>query len=243
MTAAGRAVEIIDPLGGVIRREFDPMNRCTAETDPLGRTTRAGYDGAGRLAWQHNPDGRRYTWSYDAAGRPVSMAVDGRTVTALTRDLRRRTLRIDDQTGDTVSHHELEWNGRGQLVRRSRDGRDIRWCYDPAGRRTTMTTPDGNTTRYGWDAADRLAWVEHPLLGRAAFDRDPAGRLTAATVDGLIQSWEHHDGFVVAHTVTDADGATRTVIDRDDDGRITRITRDDTTGRSSPTTATTAPAS
>ena len=90
-----------------------------------------------------------------------------------------------------------------------------------------MTTPDGQTTRYGWDAADWLAWVDHPLLGRAAFDRDASGRLTSAVAGGILQSWEHRDGFVVAHTVTDGDGATRTDIDRDDEGRISRISRAD----------------
>ena len=223
----GRAVEITNPLGGVTRREFDAMNRCTAETDPLGRTTRAGYDAAGRLVWQETPDGRRLTWTYDAAGRPASMAVDGRTVTALNRDPRRRTLRIADHTGDQASEHELEWNGRGQLVRRSRDGRAVTWVYDNAGRRTAMTTPDGRTTRYGWDAADRLSSVEHPLLGRAAFDRDASGRLVSASAGGILQSWEHRDGFVVAHTITDGDGSTRTLVDRDEVGRISRITRDD----------------
>ena len=223
--ANGRAVEIVNPVGGITRREFDPMNRCVAETDPLGRTTRAGYDGAGRLVWQENPDGRRLTWTYDPAGRPTGMAVDGRPVTALTRDLRRRTLTIHDTTSNTPCEHQLEWNGRGQLLRRSRDDKSVAWTYDQAGRRTSMTTPDGQTTRYGWDNADRLASVEHPLLGRASFDRDPSGRLVSAVAGGILQSWEHTDGYVTAHTITDPEGATRTQISRNPDGRITPITR------------------
>ncbi|HET8970953.1 MAG TPA: EndoU domain-containing protein [Candidatus Nanopelagicales bacterium] len=123
--------------------------------------------------------------------------------------------------------HELEWNGRGQLVRRSRGDRAVTWSYDTAGRRTAMTTPDGHTTRYGWDAADRLTWVEHPLLGRAVFDRDATGRLVSAVSGGLIQSWEHRDGFVVGHTLTDDQGASRTAIERDSDGRIRQVRRDD----------------
>jgi RHS repeat-associated protein len=222
----GRAVEITSPLGGMIRREFDGMNRCVSETDPLGRTTRAGYDEAGRLAWQEDPDGHRTTWTYDSTGRPLSMAVDGRILSSLTRDLRRRTVTIDDHTNDTPSRHQLEWNRRGQLVRRGRDGREVTWTYDADGHRTTMTIPDGSTTGYGWDTAGRLAWLDHPLLGRAAFDRDGSGRITAATASGLIQSWEHRDGWVVAHTRTDNKGASRIAIDRDEDGRITRITRD-----------------
>ena len=145
------------------------MNRCTAETDPLGRTTRAGYDGAGRLVWQENPDGRRLTWTYDPAGRPAGMAVDGRPVTALTRDLRRRTLTIHDTTSNTPCEHELRMErprpaAAPQPVATSRSpGPTTRPAAGPA-----MTTPDGQTTRYGWDIADRLSFVEHPLLGRAS---------------------------------------------------------------------------
>ena len=234
--ANGRTTEIINPLGGVTRREFDAMNRCTAETDPIGRTTRAGYDPPGRQVWQESPDGRRTTWTYDASGRPATMAVDGRTVTALTRDLRRRTVRTLDYTDTTredghgnvfAVEHELEWNRRGQLVRRTRDGRSVAWTYDADGRRTSMVTPDGTTTAYAYDAAGHLTAIDSSALGRAAFDRDAAGRLISALAGGLIQSWEHSDGFVVGHTITDGEGSTRTTIDRDADGRISRILKAD----------------
>ncbi|GAA3571313.1 hypothetical protein GCM10022197_29750 [Microlunatus spumicola] len=227
--ANGRTTKIVNPLGGVTLREFDAMNRCVAETDPIGRTTRAGYDASGRQVWQQSPDGRRTTWTYDASGRPATMAVDGRTVTALTRDLRRRTVRTVDTTREdgTVVEHELEWNRRGQLVRRTRDGRSVAWTYDADGRRTSMVTPDGTTTAYAYDLAGNLTSIDSSALGRAAFDRDVAGRLISALAGGLIQSWEHRDGFVVGHTITDGEGSTRTTIDRDADGRISRIVKGD----------------
>ncbi|WP_375430835.1 DUF6531 domain-containing protein [uncultured Friedmanniella sp.] len=226
----GRTVEIVNPMGGVTRRKFDGMNRCVAETDPLGRSTSAGYDAAGRLAWREAPDGRRTTLTYDAAGRPATMAVDGKTVTALTRDLRRRTVTITDTSDPGRAEpveHVLEWNSRGQLIRRARGGRAVTWGYDADGRRTRMTTPDGTITDYRYDAGGRLREVDSSLLGRAAFDRDAAGRIISAVAGGLIQSWEHSDGFVVAHTITDGEGATRTAIDRDRDGRVLRVTKDD----------------
>ncbi|RZL93351.1 MAG: type IV secretion protein Rhs, partial [Variovorax sp.] len=151
------------------------------------------------------------------------MAVDGRTVTALTRDLRRRTVRVADDTGEGRVEHEQPTTVPLELVRRSRGGRTLRWTYDADGHRTSMSTPDGATTAYGYDAAGRLSWVDHSVLGRAAFDRDAAGRLTSALAGGLIQAWDHRDGFVVAHSVTDGDGATRTEVERDEDGRVRRI--------------------
>ena len=224
---------ITDPLGNTTRREFDSLNRCVAETDPLGRTTRAGYDAAGRLAWQEEPSGSRTSWTYDESGRIASSSVDGRTVSAISRDLRARTVTLTDHTrpDGLPMVHEMEWNRRGQLVRRSRDDRSLSWTYDLDGRRASMTTPDGHTTGYARDAAGRLVAVDHPLLGRAVLERDAAGRIVGATADGVIQTWEHRDGFVVGHTVGDADGFTRTEITRDEQGRITAIDRGgETTG-------------
>jgi len=225
--ANGRVVAIVDPLGNTTRREYDAMNRVVAETDPLGRTTRAGYDGAGRQSWQEDPTGRRLSWTYDESGRVAEEAVDGRTVSAIARDLRARTVQITDHTrGEQAQVHDLAWNRRGQLVSRSRDGRTVSWEYDADGRRTAMTTPDGSRTDYTRDAVGHLVAVDHPLLGRAVMERDASGRLVEATAGGIISTWEHHDGFVVGHTVGDTDGFTRTTVRRDEEGRITALDRD-----------------
>ena len=229
--ARGRAVSVTDPLGHVTRREFDAMDRCVAETDPLGRTTRAGYDAAGRQVWQEDPSGRRTEWTYDAVDRIVAVAVDGHPVSSLTWDPRGRSVDLADHTrpDGRVVRHTTAWNGRGQVVSRSRDGETVSWRHDAAGRRTSMTLPDGSTVGYRHDAAGRVAEVDHPLLGRATFEHDASGRVVAATANDLVQSWEYADGFMVAHTVTDAAGAVRTAVRRDEDGRIRSIDRDGTT--------------
>ena len=224
----GRVTSITDPLGGVTRREYDARNHVVAETDPLGRTTRAAYDAAGRQTSQTDAAGRQTSWRFDASGRVGSVSVDGTVVSSIERNLRARRVVISDHTraGGAATEHVLEWDPRGQLVRRARNGRAVSWEYDADGRRTAMTTPDGTRTSYAWDEAGRLQAVEHPLLGRASFERDASGRLVAATADGVIQTWEHRDGWVVAHTVGDSDGFTRTAIDRDDEGRVVSVDRD-----------------
>jgi len=225
--ANGRATTVTDPLGGVTRREFDALGRCTAETDPLGRTTRAGYDAAGRLLWQEDPSGRRTTWTHDAGGRVVSVSVDGVLQRQVELDLRGRRATVTDHTDPRGARsHVLRWNGRRQLVSRSRDGRAVEWAYDADGRRTAMVTPDGARTAYGYDTADRLVSVDHPLLGRATLTRDAAGHLVEAAAGDLHQSWQRRDGFVIGHTVTGPAGTSRTLIERDKDGRIQRITGD-----------------
>ena len=243
----GRAVEITNPLGGVTRREFDAMNRVhrrdrSARSDHPGRLRRRRSAGLAGEPRRPPPDAGRY----DAAGRPASMAVDGRTVTALDpRPAAPRPCGSTTTPATRPSEHELEWNGRGQLVRRSRDGRAVTWAYDNAGRRTAMTTPDGRTTRYGWDAADRLHLGRAPAArpGRASTATPPAVS-SPPSAGGILQSWEHRDGFVVAHTLDRRRGRDphrhrprRARPDRPDPSRRRRARRPTTT------TATTAPAS
>ncbi len=224
--ANGRTVSVTDPLGHTTHREFDDQDRCVAETDPLGRVTRAGYDGAGRQVWQEDPDGRRFTLSYDGTGRLSGLSADGRVVSSITRDvLGRRCVVTDHTRDDHTTTIEVEWNRRGQLVRRARDGHAVTWSYDGDGRRTALTTPGGATTTYAYDSAGRLASVDHPLLGRAHLVHDAAGRVVEATAGGTVQTWEHDDGHVTAHTIGDDRGFTRTEVHRDDDGRIVGLAR------------------
>ena len=226
----GRAVRVTDPLGHVTHREFDAMDRCVAETDPLGRTTRAGYDALGRQQWQEDPSGRRTGWTYDAADRVVAVEVDGRPVSSRRWDVRQRSVEVTDRTraDGRVVRHTTAWNRRGQVVRQTRDGSTLSWTHDAAGRRTTMTLPDGSTVGYHHDAAGRVAAVDHPRLARARFERDAVGRVVAAAAGDLLQTWRYADGFVVAHTATDALGAVRTLVDRADDGRIRSVDTDGT---------------
>jgi len=231
LDALGRVVSIMDPLGQVTRREFDAMNRCVAETDPLGRTTRAGYDPAGHQLWQEDPSGRRTEWAYDAAGRIVAVEVDGRPVSELTWGPRGTSVEITDHTRSDgrVVTHRCAWNRRGQVVRQSRDDETTAWQYDAAGRRTSMTMPDGSRIDYSHDESGRLATIDHPLLGRAAFEHDASGRLVSATADHLIQSWEYADAFMVAHTVANGDESLRTDVRRDEQGRVLSLDRDGVT--------------
>ena len=181
--------------------------------------------------WQEDPSGRRTEWTYDAADRVVAVAVDGKPVSTTSWNVRGRSVEVTDHTrpDGRLVRHTTTWNRRGQLVSRTRDGETVGWEYDAAGRRTCMTLPGGGAVGYHHDAAGRVAAVDHPLLGRAAFEHDAAGRVVAASADDLIQSWEYADGFVAAHTVTDGSGAVRTVVGRDDDGRIRSLERAGTT--------------
>jgi len=231
----GRVVSITDPAGGVITRTYTPLDKVASQTDPLGRVTTADYDAAGRQVRQTGPDGTVTEWSYDDAGLESGLTVNGRVVTEIRRDARARTATIIDHTTAEPTTHTLRFTRLDRLAERTTHGptgqRSTRWEYDADGARTRLTTADGVTVEYTRDAAGHLTRIDHSRLGAVHYTRDAFGRILQARAGDSLQTWEYQDGFPVAHTRTDADGATLTRITRDDEGRITAVDGPDGTTR------------
>ncbi|KTS06131.1 DUF6531 domain-containing protein [Microbacterium testaceum] len=226
----GRVVSITDPAGGVTTRTYTQLDKVASQTDPLGRVTTAEYDAAGRQIRQISPDGTVTEWSYDDAGLESGLTVNGKRVTEIRRDARARTATIIDHTTDEPTTHTLRFTRLDRLAERTTNGRSTRWEYDADGARIRLITPDGVTVDYARDAAGHLSRIDHSRLGAVHYTRDVFGRILEARAGDSLQTWEYEDGYPVAHTRTDADGAAITRITRDDDGRITAIDgRDGTT--------------
>ncbi|WP_237687541.1 RHS repeat domain-containing protein [Arthrobacter jiangjiafuii] len=109
------------------------------------------------------------------------------------------------------------------------------WSYDADGHRTGFTDATGTTTIYVRDAVGRVKAVRNPRLGEAVFTHDAAGRLTSATAGELVQEWVYRYGYLSEHSRTDRSApdasADMTLIGRDEDGRITGLTRAGTVTR------------
>ncbi|MCP1503200.1 RHS repeat-associated protein [Curtobacterium herbarum] len=223
--ADGHLVGATDPLGGVTRYAYDRSGRLTGITDPLGRSTTARYDAAGRRAEQTDPDGHVLRWTYDAAGREEQLSVDGAVVADTAYDTTRRAVVVTDHTRGPGrdTEHELCFDRRGLLVRRSRGGRATSWQYDADGRRTARTDPDGRRTTWRRDVLGRIVAVERDGLTPAVFSSDALGRIVQASTGDVIQSWSYERGSLVEHTVTTPNGSTTTRVERDEDDRISAI--------------------
>ncbi|WIE62308.1 DUF6531 domain-containing protein [Curtobacterium sp. MCLR17_032] len=221
----GRVTSVTDPLGGVTTYHYDGADRVVVVTDPLGRATSATYDAAGRQTGQTDPDGHTTTWSFDASGRQHTVAVDGRTVSEVRFDRAARTVVVTDHSGGDgrAFDHELQHDGRGLLVRRSRGDRSVTWEYDADGNRTARTEPDGTRTNYRRDAAGRLVAVERVGLPVVSFVLDPAGRPVQAAAGDVVHAWSWENGRLVAHTTTTTDGADTTRIEHDAEDRIRAV--------------------
>ncbi|WP_416403329.1 DUF6531 domain-containing protein [Arthrobacter sp. LFS091] len=231
----GRLTKITDPTGGVTTRTYTATDQVETVTDPLGRVTTARYDPAGRQISQTDPDGHTTTWTYDAAGREATTLVDGSLVTAIERDLPARRVVITDHTGGAgyAVEHELCFDRRGHLTRKSTGDQTLTWECDGDGNRTGFTTGAG-TTRYTRDPAGRVTAVSNPLLGDATFTHDASGRIVSATAGNYTQEWVYRDGALIEHTRTTTDdpgSADATLIGREDGGRITALSRGGVTTR------------
>ncbi|KZX21403.1 RHS repeat-associated core domain-containing protein [Rathayibacter tanaceti] len=224
----GRNTVITDPMGGVTHRRFDASDHAVEVIDPLGHSTTGGYDAAGRQIWQRDRDGSRWERRYDGNGREKSFLVDGRVVSETHRDIRGRALRVTDHTapGGPVEH-ELRWDRCGRLVERRRDGRGVSWEYDAAGSRGAVVHPDGSRTEYERDIRGLVTAVARPGLGRATFGYDGSGRLVRSSAGGLAQEWVFRDGALVEHRRSGDGRRTRTVLERDEDGRLTGVSGPD----------------
>ncbi|GAA0959436.1 DUF6531 domain-containing protein [Frigoribacterium faeni] len=221
----GRPVAVTDPVGGVTRRAYDAADRVIAVTDPLGRTTTYSYDAAGRPVARTDPDGRVTENGYDRAGRQQSVRVDGAVVLEIARDPFDRTVVVTDHTrgpGRAVDH-ELRYDRRGLLVRRSRGAQAMAWERDADGIVVARVDPAGVRTDYRRDANGRIVGATRDGVPLGGVAYDGAGRVVESIAGDLVQTWSYEGGVVVEHVETRATGVDATRIEHDADGRIAAV--------------------
>ncbi|AJC60510.1 DUF6531 domain-containing protein [Streptomyces sp. 769] len=215
--------------GTVLRRYGYDDGQLTAVTDALGHTERFHYDESGRIVERVDRNGGWYRWEYDGADRCVrGTGSDGYLSCTLTYDVRNRANSYTNSLGRTTVYHYDEqrrltgWtDAEGHRTHRTWAGRDLlasvtdelghtsSYTYDD-GNLTTVTRPDGRTTRATYNAlglpveiveVDGATWRhEYDARGNQVRTTDPTGAVT---------SFAYDHGRLSA--VTDALGHTRTV--------------------------------
>lgn len=244
----GRVVAQVDPAGGVTRYEHDGMGRVVSVTDPLGRVTRLTYDAAGRLTRRLEPTGEAVLWERDPAGRVVSevLATAGgsrRTRRSVLYDVAGRQVSVSSgpapgagEDGPAAGTTRQVWDARGFLTESWVGTARTTWTYDEAGRRTSMTRPDGVGTTYEYDAEWRLAALSTDAgagagAGRVSVERDLIGRPVSAHAPGLYVSWTWEDGYLAREETRREGARSVTVFERDDQGRVLARTTNGVTMR------------
>ena len=167
----GETTKITDSVGNVSTMTWDSLGRKTAMTDPdLGSWT-YGYDAAGHLTSQTDGAGHTITSIYDAIDR-LTMQKSGIGYLAYY---------VYDQAGHgaavgRMTTHERHRRGprTGATTRSAGSPRrprirgtpyTIQQTFDSAGRRSSLTYPDGELVSYKYDASGCLTNVGGYVVG------------------------------------------------------------------------------
>jgi RHS repeat-associated protein len=183
MNVVNAVVEIVDPLGGRTRYEYDDHLWRTVKIDPLGHATRHEFDARGNQTKRVLPNDGTFTMKYDADDRVVEM-VDPRggqwawvyvdpadPYTSQPRIRVRRTPMGWARFAYEGNTTTIDVDGRVFIVERER-GRirkvtypngafDERW-YDRQGRLVKMRDNAGRVRRIAYDWESRVIQIAEP---------------------------------------------------------------------------------
>jgi RHS repeat-associated protein len=196
---------VAETVGGIEAFwERDEAGEVVAATlrGPAEATTTWELDAAGRPVVVDDPALGRFTVERDAVGRPVQVVGPDWTERHTWSD-GRKVAWSREADGETLASIRYRHDLAGRVVEeRHDDGRQVRYCYDPAGQLIAVQPVDpeevggshglGGAGRDGpgddgwcfaWDAAGRLVEERGPA-GSRSFRYDAAGQLTGITHSG-----------------------------------------------------------
>lgn len=192
--ALNRLLETVDALAGHTQYTYDAHNNLTRVTAPNQADTQYAYDDLSNLLNETGPDRGTLSYSYDSAGNRTAHT-DARGITATyTYDALHRPTFIDypgmaediTYTYDTGPGCTF---GAGRLCQVQDQSGLTQYAYDPYGNITQETHTELGityTTRYSYDAGDRVSAITYPSGRQVSYQRDALGRIidVTATVNG-----------------------------------------------------------
>ena len=203
----GKVARRTFPDGQSWEMAYDVLERLREIKNPKQETYEFHYDRAGRLAEEKTFDGQtiRYAYSrrdlisridyddetwleleHDERGDVVKRATPHGTAT-FERDAQSLITKavLEEHDGSIVV--EIERDARGLPVAVTQNGRRIEYEHDAMGRVLRRVLPNGETTRYHWDACYALLGVEHEgekiLLQRDALGREVRRHVYSGSID------------------------------------------------------------
>ncbi|MFO0588751.1 MAG: PAAR-like domain-containing protein [Polyangiaceae bacterium] len=220
----GKTVELVDPLGRKSEFAYNERGLRSSVAYPGFGKDEIAYDAHGNIAVYKRANGGEYRYTFDLFGLPV---------------------RLEDPCGAVYS---IKYGSRGEIVEvRTPSGQVAARAYDRMGRLVTMrhgsgevstwtyvadslveqTLPDGSKYRRGYDALQRLRWIENPAGERHRFEYDEIGQLVRETTfTGSVREYERDaTGAIVRQRTASAE----TRITRDAVGKILRREHSDGT--------------
>ena len=201
----GDARRIETPTGLILDRTFGPNGRLVSEQDSLGNAQTSKFDKAGRETGidvtRNGASGQVTTSSsqdYDAVGRLIGERDSLGNIVQYRYDERGALVRMINPLGTVL---ERRGNAFDELVAQTLNGMTIVWDRDAAGRPQAFVDPTGATTRFVFDALNRVVQVIRPDGARQLHEYEPGG---------AVKTFEDFDGTRLEYT-NDANGMPRRV--------------------------------
>jgi YD repeat-containing protein len=170
---------ITDAMGQTTTLAYTPQGFPTSITDPRGGTTTFTSNAFGERTSMTDPLGNTWGFDYDDLGRLVEV----------TDPLGRSQLSEFDAAGRLIRVVQNYEPSRAQNDQ-SEFNIVTAYDYDPVGNLVGVTDTLGRTTRYVYDAANRLVRTSDPAGSVSQFNYDDAGNLTT-----LIDPLGHATSF------------------------------------------------
>lgn len=201
-------IQVVDAKGNAHKFEYDRNGRTTREVRPMGEALSYRYDANGNMVEHTDPNGNRAVHTFDAADRTVGVkryAPDGALVRSTTytwdaasnltawsdTDHTRNQTSSAEATYDDANrktHETVTYPGGYKL--------SYGYTYSAAGKKTSLTWPDGTNIGYGYSKHGELETVTIPNEGvisvnqfkwtQAAKITYPGGLTREASMDGLL---------------------------------------------------------
>lgn len=198
----GNRTSQIDPNGHVTRFEYDSMGRMVRRFLPLGAAESRSYDAAGRTTRRTDPNGDSIDFEYDVMGRLLARRYPDGSSASFTYTPSGARATATDLRGTTRYEHDVR--DRLQEVT-DPAGRALRYGYDLAGNRTSLTTTVGSqtfVTTYSYDALDRLEIVTDPQGRIYRHEYDPSGNRSLVSYPNSVETHYSYDGLNRLKTLT-----------------------------------------
>ncbi|MEY1675453.1 putative T7SS-secreted protein [Gordonia sp. ABKF26] len=204
--ADSRVRQEIDPLGRIIRTDYNDSRQPLVLTGADGVSTRLHYNVFGDVERIVGPDGAATEVDYAGPGRPDRIVEPGPMTTRITYTDSGNPLTVTDNAGAVTSY---TYDEHGALTSHTDpDGVVVRYHNNSAGLPTEIADILGNSTRIAYDAFGRPVEVVDAEGARTVVAYDAMGNQTSLVApDGGQSRWEYDgEGNCVAYV--DPVGAT-----------------------------------
>ena len=174
-----RLASFSDPDGNAVQYAYNTQGDLTATTYADGSQETLGYQGDGDPTSSTNRRGQQIVYTYDSAGRITSKTYPDKSQVIYKYDSRGNLVQTTDSTGVTT----FKYDGNDYLKEIDYPGgRVLKFTYDAAGRRASMTDQAGHVTCYSYDAAGRLKQLTDGAKNNIIlYEYDADGRVSKET--------------------------------------------------------------